>query len=99
MQIPTRGNGPPLGKCRISRAGSVHRSEITLFHALERSITQNSRFLARWRGPSLRNYAFPRAVAVHRAVTSVSDALDWSDAKKLNFPVLRTRSALLKCAL
>ena len=95
----TRGNGPPLGKCRISRAGSVHRSEITLFHALERSITQNSRFLARWRGPSRRNYAFPRAVTVHRSENAESHAVEPSTAQNLCFPARGRVPPLRKCRI
>ena len=39
---PTRGSGPPLGNCVISRAGIVHRPGMAEFHAVESSIARES---------------------------------------------------------
>src|SRR5699024_12243238 len=51
----TRGNGPPLRKCRIPRAGGFHRSENAEYHARQRSTAQESRNTTRWNRSSPKN--------------------------------------------
>src|SRR5699024_7353579 len=62
-----RWKSPSLRNSRISRAGTVHRSETAEFHALESSIAQESRNPSCWSSPSLRNCGIPRAGAVYRS--------------------------------
>ena len=99
MRISTRGNGPPLRKCRIPRAGTVHRSGNAESHAQDWSTAQKLHFPARWRGPSRRNYAFPRAVTVHRSENAESHAVEPSTAQNLCFPARGRVPPLRKCRI
>src|SRR5699024_2050847 len=74
---------PPLGKCRISRAGSVHRSENAESHAVEPSIARKMQNLTRRSSPSLRNYAFPRAGMIHHAENANFHARERSTAREM----------------
>src|SRR5699024_10375734 len=67
MQNSTRRRGPPLWKCKISRAGGVHRSGIAESHARYQSTARELRIPTRRRGPPLKNRGISRAATVHRS--------------------------------
>ena len=81
MQNSTRRRGPPLGKCKISRAGAVHRSGIAESHARDWSTAQKLQNSTRRRGPPLKNRRILRAGAVHRSENEESHAREVSTAK------------------
>src|SRR5699024_8966808 len=89
LQNPTRGNVPPLGKCRIPRAGVIHRSEIAESHAQEPSTTQESQNLTRRSVPPLRNSRILRAGAVHRSGIAEFHAQESSTAQGSQNPTRR----------
>src|SRR5699024_8343112 len=85
MQNPTRGRGPPLRKCRIPRAGEVHRSGNAESHALEGSTTREIQKPTCWSRPPLGKCRILRAGTVHRSRIAESHALEPSTAQKLQF--------------
>src|SRR5699024_4102167 len=80
MQNPTRRNGPPLGKCRISRAGILHRSRNAESRAVEQSTARKMQNLTRRRAPPLGKCRIPRAGMVHRSENAESHAQGRSTA-------------------
>src|SRR5699024_545248 len=70
----------------ILSVGMFHRSRIAESHAREQSIAQESRNLARWRGPPLRNCKIPRAAAAQHPETAESRARERSIARELRNP-------------
>src|SRR5699024_7470516 len=97
MQNPTRGSSPSLRKCRILRAGAVHRSGIAESRAQEGSTAHESQNLTRGNVPPLRNCKISRAGRLHRSEIAESHARQRSTAQELqnpargNHPPLRNR--------
>src|SRR5699024_791700 len=67
IPISARRNSQLLRNHAFSRAVLIQYSEIADFHALERSLAQESQNSTCGSAPSLRNCEFPRAGMVHRS--------------------------------
>src|SRR5699024_2289641 len=77
-----RWKSPSLRNRRISRAGTVHRSEMAESHVLENSIAQKSQNSTRRSSPPLRNCIIPRVGRLHRSEIAKSHALEYFTARE-----------------
>ena len=85
MQNPTRGNSLPLRNREISRAATVHRSEIAEFHAREVSTAQKLQNSTRGKCPPLGKCRILRAGVIHRSEIAEFHAWEPSTAQESHF--------------